>query len=820
VVRLGSQIGDALGGDLDGDGQGELIVSVGEWRAYDIRVLRAGPDGGVRIDDRVRLGVVSGLALLGRDRDGRALIAAIKEDVYPSVRELPIDHPGGATPGLYVLALGTHSLEVRQRIDLPTPPTMPPVYHSLFAGDVDGDGVRDLVASTNTHGSRGDMVVMRGRDDGTFEVSVVGGVTPLGVTSADADAADEIVARVDGEAAPWLLGTGDQPLPPIQIPRVADARPASGTINDPAISAAWNRAEELARIGRVDVAVDALRRIATTASALTVKVEALRRAAALLQARGMPAAATFEALAALEPPDSRPRLEALLAAAEERTARLEVIDARRIIDEASRASALTDEERARLVTLRSELEVTPLPLFTGEALARPWRVHDPTLVHVVPGTRRLAVETLVPGPVASMPLVRSAALVTLSFDAEITRTEWAGSVRVRLGPRDRSRPGAIFVEMGGRGGGGIYQRRTMCGLIAIDSVERSRPLVDADGAETVHVEVAARPAQGRGRCAITYGDELVNRSFVHGDDEPVAPGYDPGLEWELSIEGGLDAQMTSGAVRFAAITISGFNVPTLTTEPGALEAAALALAGHRPSDARTALAELSRADAATWPARRLAMIAAEESGDRAGAIARLSAAVNGPAAARPSTQDLAILVRARDGQFAPIVRAALGARVAPVLQAAWDTVAFHDLDEPRVRMGVIRDLADLPPPTAATAAATLSLEGYLGEALLAAGRPDDGRRALTDALALFPASGVAPPELRDRAARIAVLLAVDAATRNDTVAARSWGLRAVEVSDVPELIADRLLQHPATAALAADPAWSGIVALGRRLSVP
>jgi hypothetical protein len=214
------------------------------------------------------------------------------------------------------------------------------------------------------------------------------------------------------------------------------------------------------------------------------------------------------------------------------------------------------------------------------------------------------------------------------------------------------------------------------------------------------------------------------------------------------------------------------------------------------------------------------MIAAEESGDHAGAISRLGAAVNGPSAARPSTRELAALVRARDGQFAPVVRAVVGPRVAPVLQAAWETVAHHDLDEPRVRMGVIRDLADLPPSTAATAAATLSLDGYLGEALLAAGRPDDGRRALTDALALFPADGVASPELRDRAARIAVLLAVDAATRNDTAAARTWGLRAIEVSDVPELIADRLLQHPATAALATDPAWSGIVALGRKLSAP
>ncbi|MBZ0237344.1 MAG: hypothetical protein K8M05_33810, partial [Deltaproteobacteria bacterium] len=60
----------------------------------------------------------------------------------------------------------------------------------------------------------------------------------------------------------------------------------------------------------------------------------------------------------------------------------------------------------------------------------------------------------------------------------------------------------------------------------------------------------------------------------------------------------------------------------------------------------------------------------------------------------------------------------------------------------------------------------------------------------------------------------------DAATRNDAAAARAWGLRALELSDVPEHVADRLLQHPATAALAADPSWTRIVALGRTLSTP
>ncbi len=815
-----SQIGDVLGGDLDGDGRGELVVAVGEWRAYDVRVLRAGADGGLRLDDRERLGVVSSLALLGRDGEGRALIAAIKEDVYPSVRELPVDRPAGAPAGLYVLALGPAGLDVLRRIEVPMPAGVPPQLGALHATDIDGDGVRDLIAATNVRGARGDMLVMHGRDDGGFDVSVVSGVLPLGVTAADADAGDEVLARLDGGDRPWLLGAGDQPLPAHVITRVTDQPPSTAALRDPTIAGAWRRAEELARIGRIEAAVDALRRIATVAPDHTVKVDALRRAGAMLRTRGLPAATIFEALAQLEPPASRARLDALLPAIEERAARLEVTDARRLIDEIEGAVLLTDDERARLRVLRGELAIAPLPLFTGEPLALPWHVGDPTLVHVVPGSQRLAVETLTTTTVASMPLVRSAGLVTLAFDAEIVRTEWAGSVRVRLGPRDRNAPGAVFIEIGGRGGGGIYRRRQLCGLVGVDAVERSTPLNDADGIEAVHVEVAARPAQGRGRCAITVGSETVSRSLAGSADQPAKAGFDPGLDWELSIEGGPDASMTSAVVRFRSITISGFTVATPgasagSTAEAAIDAAALALAAHRPADARAALATLSPAAAAAWNARRLAVIAAEASGDRAGAVARLSSALGGPLASRPTTDQLAVLVRAGDGQFAPLVRAALGARMAPVLHAAWATVAAHDLDEPRVRTALIRDLSDLPAPSPATAAATLSLGGYVGEILLASGRPDDARRALADALGHLRAD--AAPETRDRAARIAVLLAVEAATRNDAASARTWGLRALEVSDVPELVADRLLQHPATAALATDPAWTPIVALGRTL---
>ncbi len=816
-IALGSQVGDVIGGDLDGDGRGELVISVGEWRAYDVRVLRPGPDGELHLADRVRLGVVTHLADLGRDREGRALVAAIKEDTYPSVRELPADRPNGAAAGLYVFAIAGSGLELLRRIELPIPPGEPPAFGPLRPVDFDGDGVRDLLAAA-TVGARHDMVVMHGRPDGGFDISVVGGVTPLGVASTDADRADEILARLDDEPGLWLLGAGDVAVPAVHVARRADAPTGPGARGDAVTTDAWRRAEELARVGRVEAAVDALRRIATVGPNPAVKTDALRRAAALLHAHGLPATSTYAALAELEAPGSRARLDALLAAAEEHAARLEVAAARRLVDEATTAATLTVAERARLAVLRDELAVAPLLVFAGEPLAPPWRVHDPALVNVVPGSRRLTVETLVPGPVVSMALTRKADLVTLAFDAEITRTEWAGSVRVRLGPSDRTAPGAVFVEIGGRGGGGIFQRRRLCGLEAVGAVARATPLVDADGVAVVHVEVAARPAQGRGHCAIVVDGVTASAAFAATTS---ARGANPGLDWELSIEGGGDAIMTSASVRFASITISGFAAATPGTPSAgdaAIDDAALALAGHRPVHARAALAALPRPVATTWRARRLAILAAEMAGDRNGAVAHLAAALVAAAPQRPIDAQLAILIRARDGQFAPLVRAALGGRIAPALHAAWANVAAHDLDEPRVRTALIRDLADLLSPTPTTAAATLALGGFLGEALLAAGRPDDGRRALTDALGRLPAD--AAPEVRDRAARIAVLLAIDAATNGDAASARAWGLRALDLGEPPELVADRLLRHPATAALASDPAWARVVAIGRTLAAP
>lgn len=519
----------------------------------------------------------------------------------------------------------------------------------------------------------------------------------------------------------------------------------------------------------------------------------------------------FESLAHLSPEGSRPRLDGLLAAIEERAARLEIHDARRLIDEAGASPQLTAEERARLQLLRDQLEVTPLPLYDGDALGAAWRVGDPALIHVVPGSGRLTVQTLVKQVVASVPLVRSGELITLSLDLEVLRTEWAGHLLVRLGPRDRNQPGEVVFEVSGQGGGGLYRRHRGCGFMG-DVWDRNTPLPHADAVERLHVELAWRPAQRRMRCQVVAGSH--SEAAIRDRTGAVADT----AEWELSIEGGNYSSMTEANVRFAAIVVGGFELAP--TAPDPLDRAALALANHRPTDARAALDITPRDRLRAWPARRLVAIAADESGDRVAATAAVAAAMAAPPSERPSPADLATLWRARDGQFTPVVRAALGPRIAHILEAAWATVAHHDLDEARVRTALIRDVSALPASGPATAAARVDLDGYLGEALLDEGRPDDARRTLADAFATYTRILDPPPRLRDRAERICLLLSIVAATRGDATTALTWGLRALSVSSHPELAADSLLLHPATRALASDPTWSRVVELGRTLAEP
>jgi len=797
---LGSEPWAVIGGDLDGDGRGELIVSVGEWRAYDVRAIRFDAAGVLHIADRVRLGVVTNLAPLGRDAAGRTVIAALKQDIWPSVTHLPVDHPLGAPAGVYRLAFEGGRLRVVGRSDLRRVGVKGVGGKGLFAADIDGDGRRDLLANMCTDEGRCDLAVLLAEPSGDFTTRVIGGVAIAAVVRADDDRADEAIALVDGEDTPWILGGGDRELPVATFPPV-DARPAPSSAGGArAVLAAWRRAEDLAAIGLVDVAADALRRIGAFGASRLTQADALRRAAELLRARHLPDAEPLEALSRLEPDGSRAQVDALRHALDEHLAFAEIGPARRLLRALleNRALPLTAAERAQLVQLRARVDGTTTILFAG-ALHDAWRVHDPLLVHVPPGARALSIETLTPAPVATVPLVRGDGVLTLTMSAEVTRTEWGGALQLRLGPRDRGQPGGVTISIDALGGGGLQRRRFVCTGAPWKDWTRLEPLASADEPASIEVELAIVPAQRLARCTITA--DTWHESAVFAIDADVDP------EWELSIGGRSSSSMTSAAVRITALEVTGLTAGDVPSDPASR--AARALAEHRPDDALAALREIRGAAATRWPLRRIQIAALDATGARRRAIARLRAA-------RPSDDDLAVLLRAREGELAPVVRVAAGRRLAAVLHRAWAMAIVHDLSGPRMVVAT-RDLDGLPLPDAATRDVTVGLLSLRGHALLLAGRADEARRVLAAAVAADRGTG--DPDLRMLAEDAVLLLAVDAARRGRLDEADDWAARALAVSAQPELMADRLLLDPVTRPLASRPAGARIAELGRELAL-
>ena len=803
--ELGSEAWDLVGGDLDGDGRQELIVSVGEWRAYDVRVYRLAPDGALALRDRIRLGVVTDLVALGRGAGGRGTIAAWKDDVWASARHLPAGHPFGAPAGIYLLELAGDKLAVRRRFDLPHAARIHGSNNELLAAELDGDGRVDLLVTVcdqerlftakSDHERRCNLVVMLAQPDGEVEVRVLGGFDAVARVQADDDAADEVVAYIDAGDTPWVLGAGSRAVPARAFPTVTSAPPPRSVAGQRAVAAAWQRAEDLAAIGLVEAAADALRRIGGFGASPAAQRDALRRAAALLRGHGQSAADVLEALSRLEAPRSRGQIDARLDALDEYLASAQLAPARRVA-ELLRAdeAALSAADRGRLTGIEAELGGERIALFDG-ALHPTWRV-DPTLAHVPPGSRGLVIETLTPDRAAEVPLVRGPGALGLVIDAQVTRTEWAGQVTFRLGPRDRAEPGAILASVWGRGGGGINRRQITCFATPLQRWDRSRPAPRADDPLALRIEVTIVPSRRVARCTITLDGEAASSQFA------IAPG--DATDWALTVEGGSSSAMTAAAARISTIEVTGFTPGAVAADPRAR--AAFALAEHRAGDALGALAALTGADRTAWATRALEVLALDELGDRPRAIALIRDAV-------PPTPELARLLRVREGQLAPVIRAALGRRVAPALLEAWSRTIEHDLHEPRVLTATLRDLDDLPAPTAATRDSTLALLWYRGQALFLAGRPDEGRRTILAALAL--ARPDLPDPLRQMVEMGAHRLAADAVARGDHDAAERWAAQAIDVAPYPELAADQLLLDPVTRPLAAAPGGARITTLGR-----
>ena len=539
--------------DVDGDGRAELVLGIGPWHAYDVRVIETGSR--LRLRSRLELGTVAAIEPITTAR-GR-LLAAAKSDLWPSkVALLDGDHYG-APAGIHLLAWSGGRLTDLDRVPLVAPEgddgdgrTLE--LSRLWVADLDGDRRDDLVARVIVPGHDPHVLVARQRQDGTFAPVLLGGVEALACAQLDDDPAAELVVRFPDDGGLWILGAGDQPAPAVHRPAALEPpgpRPAAAA-KDPAVARMWTRAEDLAAMGRAEAA-EVFDEIAELAG--PVRDAARLRAGALWSGEG-------------ELDRAAERLEAAgvhdahaVAQAATLRARLHEVDAAHALAArvADRRDA-SDEDRAAAAALLARLEPRAAPgvsMSFAAPLDPAWRILAPQAldrdlrvgalrVNAFGGMDRLA----------ELPVRVVADWIRIAIDVDIDRTEWGSGVEVALvtpggGPDDH-----IGVGVGAYGGGGIVDRRIGCLVPGVaDPLGQVAVIDQVTAPASLTLTVDYVPTQSEVWCTVAVrGGAIVSRTRI-----AVQAALTPGPRTLVIRRGGdeavLDAMWASVAIRRLAL---------------------------------------------------------------------------------------------------------------------------------------------------------------------------------------------------------------------------------------------------------------------------
>ena len=812
-----SDINAIVAADLDDDGQDELAVAAGAWRAFDVRVLRpaAGDGDGappLELVARRKLGDVSALAVL-RAASGERLLVAAKTDAYPSKVAFSPQHPAGPPAGLYFLRLRGGALDIARFLPAPRRSGDPrPVdLAELLVGDIDGDGLDDLVARAGEPRPAPPLtLVYRQRRDGTFASARIAGLVPLALADLDGDPARELLARAagPGEATLWILGAGDSPLPPLPSAHATVVEPPPG-LTDPLALRAWRRAEQLAALGLSSEAARAHDDLAALLVDSPARAAARLRAAELHEAAAdyLTAAERFEAVA------DTAGTAALQGAARcyEQSGRF--ADALRVTRVLAVQSDLPRAEaerlRARLLQLAAiveDVEVTPLRF--DQPLRAPWRIDDPTSVRQDLASRRLQIDAFAgEQPIARLPFEWSTGPLGVRIDLSVQRAEWGSGLLVGLRPL--ADPGLLYaVGLEVLGGGGLYERRHLCHLpgggrdpdvLAVEpGDDPARP-----GAASLSLELL--PELGLALCTAELAGVRHQRRLPLPVDALPPPG-----RYELVV---LPSSFTEPSslwlsAQIDAITVRG---ALRTDDPGDEDPRALAARLLAHGEAESALAALDRLEAPDPLLPIWRALALSELGRWPEASEALRPAAGGEALAEPARQTLRRLLRTRPQSIAPLVRSAFGPGYFRLFWESLERTVQHHGDPlvERTLTTALSDLADFSPDPAATEDHVLKVRLLFerGRAWATLGQVQRARADLAAAAAL---AGLLPPP-RPVAHDIDYERAALEATERDRPAALEFARRALRSAAARELAADRMRFDPRFAALADDPAWQALL---------
>ncbi len=489
-----------LWADLDSDGKDELVVALGAWSAYDLRVASVDGKGAFTPLARKRVGTLAALALVPRP-GASPLIAAAKVDRYPSVTTFGRGTPHGPEAGIYLFEYARGSIE--QVAFVPLPPGIGAVHAiaNLVAGDFDGDGLVDLAVSIVLANDRL-LYLMRQSSPGVLEPITVGGLTPIAAVEVDGDAASELLVRVTDErsASTWVLGHGDETLPNTLAASDRSTRAPGEQIDkdledleeledegDTAFARVWRGARLLQELGLLRRAAENLEAAALLAKTDNLETAALTQAAGLHLELGDSevAAELYDRAWTRAEPGSPPHLAALDGAARSWLAAIEpkrALERYRKLSEAlaTNPSAQLAKHAAETIEWLSGLveHDSPARTFTWDApLDASLLIAAPESVSRAFGgglALRLFSDQ---DAVAKIPMTYDGGRVALELEVSVEHLEIGAGLVVGLRPAG-AQASAVELRVEARGGDQSIRRMATCGAPNLEArgIEDDRPI--------------------------------------------------------------------------------------------------------------------------------------------------------------------------------------------------------------------------------------------------------------------------------------------------------------------------------------------------------
>ena len=773
----GSELAAVWSGDLDDDGSQEVVAAFGAWTAFDLRVFRAGDDGGLELLARRRFGHVTALTSLRRGDE--RLLVVVNDEHCPDPESFPIAPHTGEVAGVHLLRWDGAALLDAGLVPLPRNATAPIQSGGVaIAADLDGDAVEELVVELVP--ARTTLLIRQG--EAGLEHRLVQGMRPLAAAQLDDDPASELLVRAGPDDALWVLGLGDVNLPRLG-PAPAPSRAVPSSLRDPLLAQRWVRADELASVGLPAPAAASLREVIGLAADPVARRELQDHAADLLVRAGDDAGAV--ALTRDADPDPSPAALARDAAA---LARLGRYDEAHAAAEAVLAHpGRAPEQVAAVTVLRDRFAALVPPAsrldldFSGP-LAPAWDIARPASLRREAGGDGLHLMIASDmTPVAALPLTWDGGPLSLEFEVDVERLEYGACVWLAVVDRnDEVWLGAGVCAIGG-GGRVLHIDRCMLGGRGwVEFAEREAP---ADVTSRRVVARIAGFADGTAECSVA---DDVRRQYT-SQVGAVSPVSGP---LRLVLGAFVDhVEPTLALATLRRVTIRGAGAAATEARHSPQADAAHHLVEGDPLAALAALDTVVVSDPRDPLLRALAANELRDLAELGGAVTELLPRL-GDRSWRP---DLALLLRTRPAAGMALQQVA-GSRLLPVMGFTWGSLRTH-LRDPQSQRAVLAELSGIDamrpvaPDERHALRRLLVLRAELRQEI---GDHAAARSDLEAALAVPPVATDADVEERVQAhlQLVRMLVALDPAR------ARAHAHAAVAISARPELVRDRLAAVP------------------------